>query len=151
IGCESGVLTCFYAMTYPTVRVVGIDSCPAAIQCAVELARKLNLTNVSFERSDVRAYSDREPHAFDLVMATLVFKEAVPFPDFTQPSFSNLSTLAPDATVFPSDIFAKLLGPDAVLISVERCANLRDFSWWARLLNGAVSLVWDRSHLLTFR
>lgn len=150
IGCESGILTCFYAMMYPTAHVFGLDHCPAAIQCAAELALKLNLTNVSFENSDIRTCSERKVHAFDLVTATLVFREAVPFPDFETPSFSNVMP-APDAPICPSDILVKLLRPGAVLISVERCASLRDFSWWARVLNGAVSLVWDRSHLLRFR
>src|SRR5262245_24472349 len=37
IGCENGLLTCFYATLWPTAEVVGIDRSSAAIRAAVEL------------------------------------------------------------------------------------------------------------------
>ena len=37
IGCESGLLTCFYASVYPDAEVLGIDRCMTAIARAEEL------------------------------------------------------------------------------------------------------------------
>jgi SAM-dependent methyltransferase len=149
IGCESGILTCFYAQRFPSAEVVGIDRSKGAVQCATELANRLKLDNVSFVQSDLREYVGRASGKFDLITATLVFKEALPFPDFSMPNFSQLwkpSEIHRDATAVLRD----LLTDGGSIISVERCGSLRDLSWWAKLLSGDVLLDWGKSHLLSF-
>jgi SAM-dependent methyltransferase len=149
IGCESGVLTCFYAQRFPCAHVVGIDSSKPAVQCATELASRLGLENVSFVQSDFREYATRAPGKFDLITATLVFKEALPFPDFRAPSFSELREPSEIHRGIPA-MLCDLLADDGHIISVERCGGLRDLSWWAKLLSADMLLDWNRSYLLPF-
>jgi len=149
VGCESGVLTCFYAQTYPNAKVIGIDRSARAVQCATELASRLKLTNVSFLHSDFLRYVGRTLERFSLITASLVFKEAIPFPNFKEPSFSEMWIPAGDCADIASGL-CDLLVDGGSLISVERCATLRDLSWWSKLLSSAVPLDWERSHLLSF-
>jgi tRNA G46 methylase TrmB len=75
IGCENGVLTCFYASLWPTAKVVGIERSAAAVAAARELAKQLGLENVSFEQSDARSFLDANAGRFSLIAATFVMHE----------------------------------------------------------------------------
>jgi SAM-dependent methyltransferase len=75
IGCENGVLTCFYAILWPNANVVGVERSQAAVSAARELAKRLGLGNVSFEQADARHFVDANPGRFQIIFATLVMHE----------------------------------------------------------------------------
>lgn len=53
IGCDNGIVTCFFASLFPEAEVIGIDINPNGIKCAKELAAKLNLDNIEFKVVDI--------------------------------------------------------------------------------------------------
>lgn len=53
IGCDNGVLTCFYAQQFPDAEVIGIDLHESSIDRAKELAAKLAVQNASFQVLDL--------------------------------------------------------------------------------------------------
>jgi cyclopropane fatty-acyl-phospholipid synthase-like methyltransferase len=55
LGCENGVLTCFYAILWPDEKVFGVKRSQAAVSAARELAKRLGLANVSFEQKGARS------------------------------------------------------------------------------------------------
>ena len=52
LGCENGLLTCFYASFWPESTVVGVDRSDAAVERARELAERFGLENLSFRSLD---------------------------------------------------------------------------------------------------
>ncbi len=73
IGCDNGVLTCFYARQFPDAEVIGIDLHESSIDRAKELAAKLAVPNASFQVLDLRRAREALPGStFDLVTATHV-------------------------------------------------------------------------------
>lgn len=75
LGCENGVLTCFYGSLRPDAKVVGVERCGAAVAAARKLATSLGLSNVSFEHADIQNYLARSAGRFPIIMATLAMHE----------------------------------------------------------------------------
>ncbi len=71
IGCDTGIMTCFYSMLFPQATITGIDASADAIECARKLAAKLQLKNVQFIKADVlHLPNDLKGQKFDLVCST---------------------------------------------------------------------------------
>ena len=70
IGCDNGIVTCFYALLYPNAKVVGVDKEKKGIECGIELAKKLNLTNVEFKIMDGKKVDKIfDKNQFDLIVS----------------------------------------------------------------------------------
>jgi SAM-dependent methyltransferase len=67
IGCGSGRAVCRLAAESPNSQFVGFDLCPEAITAGRNEAKRLKLTNVTFEPRDVTKIGDIE--RFDLITA----------------------------------------------------------------------------------
>lgn len=67
VGCDCGILTCFIATLLPQAKVVGIDRNASAIAVASRLAKKLKLTNVSF---DVAEMSTITPGSYETIFTS---------------------------------------------------------------------------------
>lgn len=77
VGCDNGILTCFYALLWPTATVMGIDISLAGVSRAQELAASLELTNVRFLTKSIEEFATPEKNSqFDLVLTTTVLHEA---------------------------------------------------------------------------
>ena len=50
IGCDNGVVTCFYAWKYPEATVVGMDINASGIRCARELAKEIGVSNATLRK-----------------------------------------------------------------------------------------------------
>ena len=155
IGCENGVLTCFYATLFPEAEVIGIDKCTNAIKCARELAAQLKLTNVAFEELDIKILASAfAGQPFDLVTAITTHAEAIDFPKLsTSPSFYELEVVGADerASAVAETLQALVRRETGLLFSLERCYHMKEFVWWARLLNRVgLSFDWTRSYLLSY-
>jgi hypothetical protein len=158
VGCDNGVLTCFYGALYPEAGVVGVDKGKQGIARARELASRLNLANVRFEVCDLLNPAGAFPdQSFDLIVSTTVFHEVLEFPedlpehrccsiDEIQRGSEDLESMKIVAGV------VRLLGTQAgVLVSMERCSDAASLAWWIRLLNQAgLRIVADRNTLLKF-
>ena len=62
IGCDNGIVTCFYAILFPNSEVIGVDISENGIKCAKQLSEKLGLTNVKFMEIGFRNIKE---HFFD--------------------------------------------------------------------------------------
>ena len=73
LGSDIGIQACFYAIRFPASQVVGIDRCVKSIQCAKQLAAKLNVKNVEFVQADFNGLPDElENQEFDMVVSSFV-------------------------------------------------------------------------------
>lgn len=155
VGCDNGILTCFYATVYPEAEVVGIDRCEQGIGCARELAGRLNLANVRFVTRDLLNLDGVFPdQSFDLIVSTTVFHEVLEVPEDLSEISIDAITIGPDE----SDCVKVVTGLSQLLreetghwLSMERWPDASSLAWWIRLLNQAgLSVTADQSRLLTF-
>jgi SAM-dependent methyltransferase len=155
VGCDNGILTCFYATVYPEAEVVGIDRCEQGIGCARELAGRLNLANVCFVTRDLLNLDGVfPPQSFDLIVSTTVFHEVLEVPKDVPEISIDAITIGPDE----SDSVRIVTGLSPLLraetgrwLSMERWPDASSLAWWIRLLNQAgLSVSADQSTLLTF-
>jgi hypothetical protein len=151
IGCEFGVLTCFYATIYPDSEILGIDKCALAIDRAHELADQLGLKNVRFEVLDINNLSTLKPeHRYDLITSTIVLNEVVSLPD---DRYWNLEELDLDKGMEPCwPIFTgirRLLKDSGFYISLDNHIYASSMARWMRALNRAnMKIDWNRSQSL---
>lgn len=155
VGCDNGILTCFYASLHPRAEVVGIDKCQQGIVCASKLAHRLKLANVRFEVCDLQSLEGAFPErSFDLIMSTAVFHEVPEFPEDVPDSGCGSITMGPgdsDCARIVADLASLLRFGTGTMISMERCADAEILAWWIRVLNQAgLSVNVDRSTLLTY-
>jgi SAM-dependent methyltransferase len=152
LGCDCGLLTCFYAQHFPEAEVVGLDSSVGGIENARELASELELKNVRFQVGDIRELekANLSDAGFDLITFTCVLRDALGFPHV--PANGPLSW----AALPPTDMWARvlstvrpLLTPGGIAFSTERVMNPRAMAWWVRSLSDSgIEVLWDRSALL---
>lgn len=156
VGCDNGVLTCFFATQYPEAEVVGVDRCAEGIACARELGRRLNLANVRFEIRDLLTLDSVFPDEFfDLIISSTVFHEVLEIPDPDNvPGPTRTTTVGGEdsRSVRAATDLARLLRLGrGVWVSVERWPDAARLAWWMRVLNQAgLGIVADQSTLLTF-
>jgi SAM-dependent methyltransferase len=159
VGCDNGILTCFYATVYPEAEVVGVDRCEQGIRCARELGVRLNLANVRFEVRNLQSLKGVFPEqSFDLIVSTTVFHEVLRVPEHL-PEDSDWSMDAiriepgdTDAVDVVTDL-ARLLHSEAgIWVSMERWLDASSMAWWIRLINEAgLGVIADQGTLLKFR
>jgi SAM-dependent methyltransferase len=130
LGCDNGIVTCFYGSLFPESEVIGIDIQENSIRCAKELASKLPLRNVSFVKMDFKNIQNHfAKNSFNLITSLRSFHEMVgEFPD--------------DANGHKKDYFLKniqaLLTDDtSEFISCERLPGDDSTAMWVRFLKDA--------------
>ena len=88
VGCDCGIVTCFLARCCPDAEVIGIDRSANAVARARELAEKLGVTNVRFERSTLKDVRE----TYDVVFCSRVAEDNTVFPiSHLYDTFYNLS------------------------------------------------------------
>ena len=151
IGCENGILTCFYAKIFPNSEIVGIDKCAKAIHCAKELAQRLGLSNIQFEVADINALpAHLTASPFDCITAVTVFHEVLSYIQEGESFWSiddlDFSNRYPEANTAMKTICALLKPIDGYMVSVDRWSNETALVKWLQILNGAsFSINWERS------
>lgn len=154
VGCDNGILSCFYAMLYPEAEVVGIDRCERGIACACQLASMLELTNIRFEVRDLLNLEEASPdQSFDLIVSTAVFHEVLnfpeEFPEGRSGSIEGKKDELEDSVRIVADLAKLLEGQVGTFVSMERWGDAASLAWWIRVLNRA-GLDVEQSHLLRF-
>src|SRR5205085_7453347 len=115
---------CFYAKLFPDSEVIGIDSLSSGINCANEMARRLDLQNANFTVMDAMGpeFLALTGH-FDLITAVTAFREAIgdPTHDFSKPIERMLEAYSGSVRLESLNKIASLLRPTTGLfISLER-------------------------------
>ncbi len=134
IGCENGLLTCYYGLLYPDAAVVGVDPSQPAITCAQALSRVLGLRNVTFRTGTAMGVeSVSEGRTFDLVISVTVFQDSGLMPDHGGEGW-RCGYVSPHPIEPLRDIQAlgQVLVPGGAWISLERCRCSTDLAWWLR-------------------
>jgi len=155
LGCDNGVLTCFYATRYPAAQVVGIDRCEEGIACARELAYRLKLANVRFEVCDLRRLAGTfRKRSFDLILSTTVFHEVLGFFEDAPDSGCDVKGMRPDdpdGVRIVAALAGLLRAGTGTLVSMERCADGEILARWIRMLSRAgLGVDADQSTLLSY-
>lgn len=157
VGCDNGILTCFYAACHPDAEVVGLDICPESIACATELAKILDIPNVSFMQCSAGQIGDAfKAESIDQVIATCVYENLVDVPDVhvSGSFYYHHRGQKPPVPAKTADLLRKarslLVPADGVLLSVERFHCPYGLLSWARALSHSrLGIDWQRSFLLS--
>ncbi len=159
IGCENGIVSCFYAILFPEAEVIGIDISNNAISCAEELAHHLNLRNIRFEVCDVLNSSCllNDGH-FDIINSLCSVQEISGY--FLETNYwtnSELTSAAINSS--QSDSVSTLIAKISRLledegskfISCERLSGPNQIIYWANVLNQAGLFIhWNQSGIIKF-
>ena len=152
MGCDCGILTCFYATLYSEAEILGIDKNELAIDRARELADKLGLKNVRFEVHDIHNFVNMEHNqSYDLITSTTVMHEVIKFPKDLAWNLNDIDLEQGMESMQPVlNGIQRLLKEDSGLyVSVDRHPIPSLTARWVRALNHAnLKVDWDRSYML---
>lgn len=158
LGCENGLLTCFYGAIWPNTEVVGLDASEAAFRVATELSNRLGLTNVQFARADFVADDlgsafVKEPFDF-IVSSRAIVNEAVPsnrlFASGRPRTDASLYQPGGWKTVETIlEQLARIVVPGATLVTLERLPSAALAVWFVQTLwVTGFGIDWARSGIL---
>lgn len=121
IGCESGYLTGFLALTFPDATIYAIDRSESAIKIAKKRIEQLGVENVVFQVIDEMDFSE----TFDTVFAMRVLQENYEYEDdndtFNGNPLDYLLYLYSEKIDPHTQKLSTLLKPTGFLVSFERC------------------------------
>lgn len=139
IGCENGILTCYYAESFPTANVLGIDTSKAAISCAQKLADQLDIENVTFANSDALNPScEIVGRNFDLITSIMFYSNAISMPVIPE-DWKSCEAKIPISGSWtdPLRSMSSILSSHGLFINVERLHSSLAHDWWNDALESA--------------
>jgi len=156
IGCDNGIVTCFYAILFPESEIIGIDIGENAINCARELAKRIGVKNVVFKKSDfLKLREEYSEGYFEGITSLRSIHEIVgTFPDIKYWSIKEL--------IFDSggkiekevvDGMRHLLSSkNGFIITMERLPNIAGAGWLIeQFKHGKIYLNDEDSELIEFQ
>ena len=141
IGCDNGIVTCFYGLLFPQSIVIGIDIQENSLKCANALKEKLNLKNVSFLKLDVKEIGHYFPsHPFDLITSVRSFHEIIGFPE--PPEVDSRDELLKMNVIYDEHNLVALIknalnGEKSEFITTERLVDEDALFLWEKALEKA--------------
>ncbi len=151
IGCDNGIITCFYASVYPAAEVIGVDQSANGLRCAGQLSERLGLSNVFFQTANI---SEPIPSLgdFDLVSCLNVLHEVVKVPSLDGWSLRDLDGQINNQPDLMGARLAELVSPETgFMIIMDRLSGPDSVLWVIRFLEHAgLTHDWNRSWLLEF-
>lgn len=139
IGCDNGIVTCFYALLYPNAKVVGVDKEKKGIECGIELAKKLNLTNVEFKIMDGKKVDKIfDKNQFDLIVSVRSLLEIlmIPEPKRVWTLEERLKSPIVSNSINKSfNSIKKIMSEDAKFITFERLGCIDNILDFVNILN----------------
>lgn len=141
IGCDNGIVTCFYGYLFPDSEVIGIDLSENAVKCSTELSQKLDLNNVQFKVLALEDAINQFPlNHFDWITDIRTIHEIIG--DFPDPRSWSMNDVTfdeyPDENQKMVNIlsqFQKLLKDDGRFIAFERIGKPTKLVWWVEMLS----------------
>jgi hypothetical protein len=140
------VLTCFYAYLWPDAKVVGVERSSAAVMAARELAKRLGLSNVSFEQSDAQQFLKANANRFQTITATFVMHELLNGQQARKPfAWPGEYGRIEDVRLTNADLYAvgtlkavrDALADGGILISLDRSPTSVTTWWYTQCLEEA--------------
>jgi SAM-dependent methyltransferase len=154
IGCDNGIQTCAYARLYPQAQIVGIDILPQSVECATQLAARLNLPNVEFHCADAlnlpQHLADR---TFDLVTSARVVWDIAHQEDKSFRTIEAALSQPPDSGLAAyAQTLADLLAENGRLVSFEHHTDPAKLAeWWRVLYDVGIGIRWDEAAFVTIQ
>src|SRR5581483_592589 len=154
IGCDNGVLTCCYAVTFPDAQIVGTDYNSDSIGAARKLAERLNIDNIIFRVLSAAEFrSAKNIGRFDLVTETMTYQSVLEIPQMPL-GYSLHKLTLPDSVRWQSLLgdVGTLLEEHGTFVTVEKLTNSVAVLWWARaLVEAGFRINWTESSLLCYK
>ncbi|WP_251551152.1 class I SAM-dependent methyltransferase [Neobacillus muris] len=155
IGCDNGLLACWYATHFPDAEIVGIDREANSIHCAKQLAMQLEVDNVRFLQMDFSELKQGfSSNSFDLIISVRTFHEIMG-PILISRYWSLTEYLKGNPTYGDRkylQIVDHLLSEDGTYLSCERLENPADLGKWANALHEAnLNVGWDESEIIEYQ
>ncbi|GGH86207.1 SAM-dependent methyltransferase [Pullulanibacillus pueri] len=145
IGCDNGIVTCFYGLLFPQSKIIGIDIQKNGLKVANELKEKFKLNNVTFLSLDVKEILHHfSPHFFDLITSVRTFHEIIGFPE--PPEVESVADLLHlnikyDEENLLSKIHEALRDEKSTFITTERLIDESALFLWKQALRRANLLI----------
>lgn len=133
-GCECGVMSCFLGMAFPESHITAVDRSPNAIEAAKELAKCLDVHNITFINADLKDLKDK---TYDTVFSMRLLQENCDIEHI----LSSYDMLKAEANNFADNIhdfaavLASLVAKEGYLVSAERCDVDPVWLGWMQKLN----------------
>lgn len=154
IGCDNGIVTCFYGLLFPEAEVIGIDINENAIKCANELKDKLMLKNISFIKMDINEIDSYfNGGYFDIISSVRTLHEIIERPETLRYwSLKDVRYEFNEEHIKLLSKISRLLKQSAgQLITWERLVYIEQCMWWVELLqNAGLCVDWDKSEHIKF-
>lgn len=153
IGCDNGIVTCFYAFLNPQAEIVGIDQSLYGIECAKKLAKKLELSNVKFIAGEFCNIKNIYPNNyFDYITSIRTFHEIIVIPEIRYWAADELEIVIKDDDSSLLLLVRDLLKDEqSKFISFERLPALGEYSWWIEIMrNAGLYVLWEEKQELQF-
>ena len=157
LGCDNGILTCFYAYLFPETQVIGIEIEKNAIENANKLKDQLKIDNCMFYKADFFNFKRNDP--FDLIFSFTFSKEAIHNKDKKYQSETSMKNLKDESrdNIKPSisklgKIYNHFLKDDGLLILAERFVGFRESTDFIKSLikNNTLSFSKTKSSIIEF-
>jgi SAM-dependent methyltransferase len=136
LGCDNGIVTCFYAALFPHAEVIGVDVNEAAISCSNRLKDQLKLENVQFKQlniNEIRKHFANEH--YDIISSIRTLHEVINISQLRCWSLYELGTANIEPNELLNDISLLLNPHSGEFISWERLANTPELAWWTFTIN----------------
>lgn len=154
IGCDNGIITCFYGMIFPDAEVIGIDINAAAIECSNKLKNYLGLNNVHFKNIDIKDLNKNFSKGyFDIITSVRTLHEIIDFPEerYWSTLDMNLTENKSEANPLLEALRAALSPENGELICWERIPNTCSLAWWVSILHDSGLYVdLQKSNIIKF-
>lgn len=155
IGCDNGIIACFYALLFPECSVFGIDISENGIKCAEQLKKRLSLNNVKFKVANIQDISKTfVDYKFSLVTSIRTLHEAVKLPEVPEHMWSmqdlnNKEFEDNDLTKLLANI-REMLTPDGKFITWERMSKEENLLYLKELKKAGLFFDSKLSKLIQF-
>lgn len=137
IGCDNGIVTCFLAKHYPDSEFLGIDLTENGIKAAQELAIKLDLKNVTFQRMSAFEVHDTYSNYFNMIISVRSLHEILD--GFTKIRFWSIkdfeSNISITEQIGEMTKILNALAPGGQLVAFERLHCDADIASFIKMLN----------------
>lgn len=158
LGCDNGIITCFYALLFPECDVIGIDISENSIKCAEQLKIKLALKNVSFKVAKIQDISlIFKDYNFSFITSVRTLHEAVNLPEAPEHTWSMEDLEKLDQKEFENNDLTKLLtgikarlASDGQFISWERLSQEENYMYLKYLEKAGLFLNSELSKMIEF-
>lgn len=128
LGCHTGLLSRFYAISRPNAKVIGIDISQSAINTARELAHEKRIENLSYIQADLLNSPQDFPVNIDCIISGRILSELMDAKPRFQSSWKEIvypeidENLDPEARAVLA-FCQKIISPNGTLLVTERLAD----------------------------